>query len=54
MIDVYFWPTGNGKKVTIMLEESGLPYNKLLPTDTADKYRVLQWVNWRVGGLGAS
>ena len=27
MIDVYFWPTGNRKKVTIMPEECGLPYN---------------------------
>lgn len=27
MIDVYFWPTGNGKKITIMLEECALPYN---------------------------
>jgi GSH-dependent disulfide-bond oxidoreductase len=27
MIDVYFWPTPNGYKVTIMLEEIGLPYN---------------------------
>jgi GSH-dependent disulfide-bond oxidoreductase len=27
MIDVYFWPTGNGKKVTIMLEECGMKYN---------------------------
>jgi len=27
MIDVYSWPTGNGKKITIMLEECGLPYN---------------------------
>ena len=26
MIDVYFWPTGNGKKITIMLEECGLEY----------------------------
>ena len=109
MIDVYFWPTGNGKKITIMLEECGLPYNvipvninkgdqstpeydainpnnkmpaiidrapagagtpitifesgailqylgektgQLLPSDTAGKYRVLQWVYWQVGGLG--
>ena len=108
MIDVYFWPTGNGKKITIMLEETGLQYRiipvninkgdqfkaeflaispnnkmpaivdrstdssdglalfesgailqylaektgKLLPTDTAGKYRVLQWVYWQVGGLG--
>lgn len=107
MIDLYFWPTGNGKKITIMLEECGLPYNvipvninkgdqfkpeyaainpnnkmpaivdhdapggavtifesgailqylaersgKLMPTDTAGRYRVLQWVYWQVGGLG--
>ena len=26
MIDVHFWPTGNGKKVIILLEECGLPY----------------------------
>jgi glutathione S-transferase len=102
MIDVYFWPTGNGKKITIVLEECGVPYNvipvninkgepsgpqyeaidpnnrmpaivdhsaaggpvtvfesgailqylaektgKLLPADTAGKYRVLQWVYWQ-------
>ena len=27
MIDVYSWPTPNGHKVHIMLEELGLPYN---------------------------
>ena len=26
MIDLYYWPTPNGKKVTILLEESGIPY----------------------------
>src|SRR5260370_7648524 len=26
MIDLYFWPTPNGKKITILLEETGLPY----------------------------
>ena len=26
-IDLYFWPTPNGHKITIMLEECGLPYN---------------------------
>src|SRR5215813_6050049 len=26
MIDVHFWPTPNGKKVTVLLEETGLPY----------------------------
>jgi GSH-dependent disulfide-bond oxidoreductase len=111
LIDLYFWPTGNGKKITIMLEETGLPYRiipvninkgdqfkpeflaispnnkmpaivdrtavdgtagnglaifesgailqylaektgQLLPSDTAGKYRVLQWVYWQIGGLG--
>src|SRR5271168_698216 len=26
MITLYFWPTGNGKKTVILLEELGLPY----------------------------
>jgi len=29
LIDAYIWPTGNGKKITIMLEECGLPYNAI-------------------------
>ncbi len=32
MIDVYYWPTPNGWKVTIMLEECGLEY-RVLPVD---------------------
>ncbi|WP_119421502.1 glutathione S-transferase N-terminal domain-containing protein [Desertibaculum subflavum] len=32
MIDLYYWPTPNGWKVTIMLEECGLPY-KLHPVN---------------------
>jgi GSH-dependent disulfide-bond oxidoreductase len=27
MIDLHYWPTPNGKKVTILLEEAGIPYN---------------------------
>jgi GST-like protein len=27
MIDLHYWPTPNGKKVTILLEECGLPYH---------------------------
>ncbi|MFT5012774.1 MAG: GST-like protein [Dinoroseobacter sp.] len=27
MLDLYYWPTPNGKKVTIQLEECGLDYN---------------------------
>ena len=26
MIDLYFWPTPNGHKITIFLEEAGVPY----------------------------
>ncbi|CAN7210339.1 glutathione S-transferase N-terminal domain-containing protein [Phenylobacterium sp. LjRoot164] len=32
MIDLHFWPTPNGWKITIMLEETGLPY-RLIPVD---------------------
>lgn len=32
MIDLYYWPTPNGWKISIMLEECGLPY-RLLPVN---------------------
>jgi GST-like protein len=32
LIDVFFWPTGNGKKITIMLEEVGLEY-RIIPVN---------------------
>jgi len=32
MIDLYYWPTPNGWKISIMLEECGLPY-QLLPVN---------------------
>lgn len=32
MIDLYYWPTPNGHKVTIFLEETGLEY-KIVPVD---------------------
>ena len=32
MIDLYYWTTPNGHKITIFLEETGLPYN-LIPVD---------------------
>src|SRR5262249_60624592 len=31
-IDLYFWPTPNGWKITIMLEECALPYT-VIPVD---------------------
>src|SRR4026207_57917 len=33
-IDLYFWPTPNGWKISIMLEECGLPYN-VIPVNIA-------------------
>jgi GSH-dependent disulfide-bond oxidoreductase len=32
VIDVHYWPTPNGKKVTILLEELGVPY-KVVPVN---------------------
>ena len=32
MIDFYFWPTPNGHKVTLMLEETGVEY-RFIPVD---------------------
>ncbi|NOX51348.1 MAG: hypothetical protein GXP16_12560 [Gammaproteobacteria bacterium] len=109
MIDLHYWPTPNGWKVSIMLEECELDYNvvpvdigsgdqftaqflrispnnrmpaivdhqplgggeplaifesgaileylaektgKFMPTDTAAKYKVLQWVHWQMANLG--
>jgi GST-like protein len=34
MIDLYYWPTPNGHKITIFLEETGLPY-RIVPVDIA-------------------
>jgi GST-like protein len=104
MIDLYYWPTPNGHKISIMLEECGLTYQvkavnigagdqfapeflaispnnripaivdsdtgisvfeggailvylaektgRFLPTDTAERFDVLQWLFWQAGGLG--
>jgi GST-like protein len=32
LIDLYVWPTGNGKKITIMLEETGFEY-RIIPVN---------------------
>ena len=34
MIDLHYWPTPNGKKVTILLEECGMAY-KMIPCNIA-------------------
>ena len=104
MIDLYTWTTPNGRKVSIALEEMGLPYTshsvdiskdeqfkpeflkispnnripaivdrdngmslfesgailqylgdktgKLLPASGEKRWRVLEWLNWQMGGIG--
>jgi len=32
MIDLHYWPTPNGRKITVMLEEIGVPY-QVIPVD---------------------
>ena len=41
MIDLHYWPTPNGKKVTILLEEAGLEY-RIIPCNIAfgDQFRA--------------
>ncbi len=104
MIDLYYWPTPNGKKASIMLEECDLEYNavkvnigrgdqftgeflgispnnripaivdqdneisvfesgailmylaekssQFMPQEMPERYEVLQWLFWQMGGLG--
>ncbi len=108
MIDLYFWPTPNGHKVSILLEELGTPYRvvpvnigageqftpeflaispnnkmpaivdtegpggkpyslfesgailmylaekagRLLPRETAARYRVIEWLMFQMGSIG--
>jgi GST-like protein len=39
MIDLYYWPTSNGRKITIMLHEVALPYT-IIPVNfkTGEQY----------------
>ena len=40
MIDLYTWTTPNGRKISIMLEETGLPY-RVIPVDLTKEQQ--QW-----------
>jgi GST-like protein len=42
MIDLYSWATGNGRRASIMLEESGLPYT-VHPMKLATKIQKEPW-----------
>jgi GSH-dependent disulfide-bond oxidoreductase len=109
MIELYYWPTPNGHKITIFCEEAGIPYTikpvniqageqfkpdflkispnnrmpaivdteptdkgapmsvfesgailiylaektgQFLPADLHERYDVIQWTFWQMGGLG--
>lgn len=109
MIELYYWPTPNGHKITLLLEETGLPYTirpvnigrgeqfapdflriapnnrmpaivdtepadggaplsvfesgaileyladktgRFLPRPPRERFEVLQWLYWQMGGLG--
>jgi GST-like protein len=39
MIELYFWPTSNGKKIIILLEECGMPYTiRLVDIHRGDQF----------------
>src|SRR5947199_2431023 len=42
MIELYSWATGNGRRASIMLEESGLPY-EIHPMDLSTKVQKEPW-----------
>jgi len=50
MLDLHYWPTPNGKKVTILLEECGLPYNVMYYDSTTPVARTLHHGSWVTGG----
>jgi GST-like protein len=68
MIDLYYWTTPNGHKLTLFLEEAGLPY-RIVPInigkgeqfaaeflciapDLRERNETIQWLFWQMGGLG--
>jgi GST-like protein len=53
MIDLYFWPTGNGKKIIILLEELGLPYT-IKPINIGRGDRLRLTLRWRKADSGAN
>ncbi|KXV76053.1 glutathione binding-like protein [Acetobacter cerevisiae] len=62
MIDLFYWPTPNGHKITLFLEEAGMDYtihpvditagDQFRPVDIRGRASVTEWLFWQVGGLG--
>ena len=57
MIELHYWPTPNGKKVTILLEELGIPYKVVqVNIGRGDQYSIADmicypWtINWKFQG----
>ena len=46
MIDLHYWPTPNGHKITMFLEEAGLAY-KIHPVNiaTGEQFRPNQFID---------
>jgi GST-like protein len=50
MIDLYTWPTPNGRKVSIMLEEVGLPYRVIAVDITGGEQFVPDYIRLNPNG----
>src|SRR6516165_10674543 len=48
MIDLYYWTTPNGHKITIFLEKTG----QFLSRDPRARIDAIQWLFWQMGNLG--
>jgi GST-like protein len=51
VIDLYTWTTPNGRKVSIMLEEVGLPYRAISIDITSDEQFAAEFLKISPGGL---
>src|ERR1700720_87727 len=64
-IELHTWNTPNGRKISVALEEMGLPYKvfpvnitkgekmgKFLPKPLAGRIPVYEWLMWQMGGFG--
>jgi GST-like protein len=43
MIDLYYWTTPNGHKITIFLEEAAIAY-RIVPVNISKRRAVQAWV----------